>query len=66
MLEPVLRNESIFRGQQMEGVTRIKISERCLPFSLGKGCAAQFTEWFETIVVAFISARWEKDKFTGS
>lgn len=40
-LELVLRNESIWCGQQIEGITRIKISERCLPFSLWK--AAQLS-----------------------
>lgn len=36
---------------------RIKNSAGCLRFSLWKGYAADFTEWFETVVVSFISTR---------
>lgn len=36
---------------------RIKSSGGCLPFSLWRGYAANFTEWFETAVVSFISTR---------
>lgn len=36
---------------------KIKTSGGCLLFSLSKGYAANFTGWFETVLVSFISTR---------
>lgn len=42
---------------RLRDMRRIKNSAGCLPFSLWKGYAANFTEWFETVVVSFICTR---------
>lgn len=56
-VEVVLRNESLLWGQQVGDMRKIKNSGGCLPFFLYKGYAANFTGWFETVLVSFISTR---------